>query len=95
MTPEQKRCFAIKTAEYRCRRRKTYEKEETCAARAIPKSTLPDINKWADFFMIGEELDFLNCNGRWSRAVSPLNIMICSMFSPWKFRLQFNGCFIY
>ena len=34
----------IKAAEYRCRRPKTYEKEETCAARAIP-----DINKWADF----------------------------------------------
>ena len=32
--------------------------------------------------MIGEELEFLNCNGRWNRAVSPLNIMICS-----------NGCF--
>ena len=39
----------IKAAEYRCRRPKTYEKEETCAARAIPKSTIPDINKWADF----------------------------------------------
>ena len=39
------------------------------------------------FLMIGEELEFLNCNGRWNRAVSPLNIMICTMFSPWKFRL--------
>ena len=39
------------------------------------------------FFLIGEELDFLNCNGRWNRAVSPLNIMICTVLSPWKFRL--------
>ena len=50
VTPEQKRCFAIKTAEYRCRRPKTYEKEETCAARAIPKSTITDLNKWGDFW---------------------------------------------
>ena len=39
------------------------------------------------FFMIGEELDFLNSNERWNRDVSPLNIMICTMFIPWKFRL--------
>ena len=42
-------CFAIKTAEYRCRRPKTYEKEETCVTRAVPKSTIPDIKKWAEF----------------------------------------------
>ena len=73
---EQTRRFVIQMAEYRFRRLKTCEEEETCFASATDMKA----NWQLVFLMIGGELDFQKLQ-RWNWAVS-LNIMICIKFSP-------------